>query len=202
MKFEMHPNSLFAVLLRSPWWVSLAVAAGVAAALRIFLPIEFALFGGLPFAVISAVAFWRQMRRPGAKKIAETLERARALPAEAFVAALGEGYRRQGYGVSRGEGAVDLMITQKGIVTAVGCRRWKAARTGIEPLREFEAKTEDAGAHKRVYVAVGEVSDAAREFAAKKGIRLVQEEELATLLEKGVGARFSAAVAKIPKIGL
>ena len=32
MKLEMHKNSLFAVLLRSQWWVSLAVAAGVVAA--------------------------------------------------------------------------------------------------------------------------------------------------------------------------
>ena len=30
MKFQMAKNSLFAVLLRSPWWVSIAVAAAVA----------------------------------------------------------------------------------------------------------------------------------------------------------------------------
>ena len=74
------------------------------------------------------------------------------------------------------------MITHKGIVTVVGCRRWKAARTGIEPLREFDAATAERGAHKRMYVAVGEVSDNARTFAAQKGIALVQEEELAGLL--------------------
>lgn len=184
MKLEMHQNSLFAVLLRSPWWVSLAVAVGIAAVMRIFLPLEFALFGGLPFAVIAGVAGWRQLRRPGPKKIAATLERARTLPADAFCAALEQAFRREGYGVTRGEGAADLVLTQKGIVTVVGCRRWKAARTGIEPLREFEAKTSERGAHKRIYVAVGEVSDNAREFAAKKGIRLVQEEELALLLAR------------------
>ena len=27
MKFKMAPNSLFAVLLRKPWWVSFVVAA-------------------------------------------------------------------------------------------------------------------------------------------------------------------------------
>jgi restriction system protein len=184
MKLEMHPNSLFSILLRSPWWMSLAVAIGIAAAMRIFLPLEYALFGGLPFAVISAVAAWRQIRRPGPKRIAATLERARGLSADAFCTALEEGFRREGYGTRRGEGAADLVLTQKGLVTVVGCRRWKAARTGIEPLREFEAKTGDSGAHKRVYVAVGEVSDNAREFAAKKGIRLVQEEELAKLLSR------------------
>ncbi len=179
---KMHENSLFAVLLRSPWWVSLLAAAGIAGVMRIFLALEYALFGGLPFAVIGCVAFWRQLKRPGPARIAATLERARALPADAFCAALGEGFRRQGYGVSRGEGAADLVITHKGIVTVVGCRRWKAARTGIEPLREFDAATLEHGAHKRMYVAVGEVSDNARTFAAQKGIALVQEEELAGLL--------------------
>jgi restriction system protein len=182
MKLEMHQNSLFAVLLRSPWWVSLAVAIGLAAVLRLFLPLEFALFGGLPFLIIAGVSGWRELRRPGPKRIAATLERARALSADAFCAALEEGFKRQGFGTRRGEGAADLVLTHKGIVTVVGCRRWKAARTGTEPLREFDARTAESGAHKRVYVAVGEVSDSAREFAAKKSIRLLQEEELATLL--------------------
>jgi len=182
VKLELHQNSLFAILLRSPWWVSLLLAIGLAALLRTFLPLEFALFGALPFLVIAAVSGWRQLRRPGPKRIAATLERARALSADAFCAALEEGYRRQGYGTRRGEGAADLVLTHKGIVTVVGCKRWKAARTGIEPLREFDARTSESGAHKRIYVAAGEVSDSAREFAAKKVIRLVQEEELATLL--------------------
>jgi restriction system protein len=69
-------------------------------------------------------------------------------------------------------------------VTVVGCRRWKAARTGIEPLREFDAATSEQGAHKRLYVAVGEVTDTARTFAQKKGIALVGEEELTRLLVK------------------
>jgi restriction system protein len=182
MKWEMHENSLFAVLLRSPWWVSLLAAIALAAALRVFLPLEYALFGGLPFAVIACVAGWRQFKRPGAKRVAATLERARALSGDAFRAELEEGFRRQGYSAKRGEGAADLVITQRGIVTVVGCRRWKAARTGIEPLREFDAATSEHGAHKRLYVAVGEVTDPARAFAAKKGIALVQEEELVRLL--------------------
>ena len=184
MKWEMHENSLFAVLLRSPWWLSVLIAIALAAALRIFLPLEFAIFGGLPFLVIGCVAGWRQLRRPGAKRIAATLARARALSGDAFRAELEDGYRRKGYSTRRGEGAADLVITQRGIVTVVGCRRWKAARTGIEPLREFDAATRESGAHKRAYVAVGDVSEPAREFAAQNGIALVGEEELATLLAK------------------
>ena len=180
MKLEMHQNSLFAVLLRSPWWVSLLVAIGLATLLRMFLALELALFGGLPFVVIAAVSGWRQLKRPGPKRIAATLGRARALSADAFCAALEEGFRREGYGVSRKGG--ELQLTRKGRVTLVACKRWKAVRTGVEPLREFEAATLESGAHERVYVAAGEVTDTARAFAAQKQIRLLQEEELAKLL--------------------
>ena len=56
MKFGMHRNSLFAVLLRSPWWASLLVAAGLVAALRLVLPDVYAFFSALPFMVIAAWA--------------------------------------------------------------------------------------------------------------------------------------------------
>jgi len=55
-------------------------------------------------------------------------------------------------------------------------------RTGVEPLREFDAASVERGAHERLYVAAGEVTDNARAFAAQKQIRLLQEEELAKLL--------------------
>ena len=55
-------------------------------------------------------------------------------------------------------------------------------RTGIEPLREFDAATSERGAHRRMYVAAGEVTANARAFAAEKQIRLLQDEELAKLL--------------------
>ena len=177
----MHQNSLFAVLLRSPWWVSMLVAIGIAAVLRFFLPLHYAAFGGFPFIVISAVAGWRQLRRPGPKRIAKTLERARAMPAEEFCAALAKGFEREGYNVSINSGA-ELRLTRQGIVTLVACRRWKAGRTGVEPLREFDTATRKEGAHGRIYVAVGEVTENARTFARDKNIRLLNEEDLARLL--------------------
>jgi restriction system protein len=67
-------------------------------------------------------------------------------------------------------------------VTLVACKRWKVARTGIEPLREFDAATSARDAHSRMYIAAGEVTENARAFAAQKRIQLLQEEELAKLL--------------------
>ena len=58
----------------------------------------------------------------------------------------------------------------------------KATRTGVEPLREFDAATAGRGAFGRMYVAVGEVTENARAFAKEKAIRLLHDEELARLL--------------------
>jgi len=182
VKWELHRNSLFAVLLRSPWWVSVLAALGVFAAARLFLAEAYAAFAAAPFAAIGIYAAVQQARRPGAKRIAATLERARALPWEGFCSALEEGFRRQGYAVTRADGGADLRLTREGLVTLVACKRWKAVRTGIEPLREFDAATGERGAHIRVYIAAGEVTENARAFAAQKQIRLLQEEELAKLL--------------------
>jgi restriction system protein len=180
MKLTLHPNSLFAILLRSPWWISILLALGVFALARIFFHPGLAAFAALPFAAIGVYAVVQQLRRPGAKRIATTLERARALPWEGFCAALEQGFRREGYGVTRtGD---ELQLTRSGRVTLVACKRWKAVRTGVEPLREFDAASGERGAHERVYIAAGEVTETARAFAAKKQIRLLQDEELAKLL--------------------
>lgn len=176
-------DSLFDVLLRSPWWVSALVAIGIAAAMRLVVGDLYAVFGGLPFFVIAVYRGWRQLREPGAGRIAGTLERLRALPWEALAGALEEAFRRQGYEVKRLAGPqADFELVQGPRTTLVACKRWKATRTGIEPLRELEAAREAREAHECIYVAAGEVTEQARAFAAQKNIRLLQGAELAKLL--------------------
>jgi restriction system protein len=184
MKLELPRNSLFAILLRSRWWVSALVALGVYAVVRLFLAEGFAAFAALPFAVIAIYAGFQQLRAPGARRVAATLERARALSWDGFCSALEEAFRREGYAVTRMDAGADLKLTHEGRVTLVACKRWKAVRTGIEPLRELDAASSAHGAHSRIYIAAGEVTDNARAFAAEKQIRLLQVEELAKLLAR------------------
>jgi restriction system protein len=181
---KLPENSLFAILLRARWWVSLGVAAIAFALIRLLVPTPYAAFGASPFLVIALVVLWRELRRPGAKKVAAALGRARAMSAEEFSRALEAAFRREGYSVARAGGAVDLELTHDGRVTLVACRRWKATRTGVEPLREFDAATAGRGAFSRMYVAVGEVTENARAFAKEKAIRLLHDEELARLLAR------------------
>ena len=180
---KLNENSLFAILLRARWWVSLAVAAGVFFLARLFVPPVYAAFVPLPFLVIAGVALWRQLQQPSARKVAARLEALRAMPREEFAAALERGFRREGYGVTRLRGdAADLEITLSGRVSLVDSRRWKATRTGVEPLREFHALGQKRDVQGLVYIATGEVTANARAFAREKMIRLVEAEELARLV--------------------
>lgn len=187
MQLKMHENSLFAVLLRKAWWVSGLVAAGIFGALRYFLPWEFALFAAAPFIAISAWVAWKQLRAPSDGRIAKTLERLRAQTWDDFSRTVEEAYRREGYTVSRlgdpqkNVGA-DFELVQGPYSTLVACKRWKAVRVGIEPLRELHAAREAREAHHCVYVATGEITEQARAFAVEKRINLLQGRELAILL--------------------
>ena len=45
MQFKMHERSLFASLLRLPWWVSLSLAVVIALLSRLTLKGDFLIFG-------------------------------------------------------------------------------------------------------------------------------------------------------------
>lgn len=183
MQLKMHENSLFAILLRKPWWVSGLVAAAIFGGLRFILPWEFAVFAAAPFIAISAWVAWKQVQAPSAARIAKTLERLRAQSWDEFSRGVEEAYRRDGYTVSRlADARADFELVQGPRSTLVACKRWKAMRTGIEPLRELEAARQSREAHFCVYVATGEITEQARAFAAEKRINLLQSTELAKLL--------------------
>jgi restriction system protein len=178
----MSEKSLFAVLLRSPWWVSVLVALGSFLALRLFVPVAYAFFGSLPFVAIAAVATWKQLRAPSAAKIAAGLEALRAMSWEEFARALEQGFRREGYSVKRAEGAADFELEKPGRVSLVCARRWKASVTGVEPLKELVAAAEKRGAGECVYVCAGEMTGNARGFAGEKKMRVVEGVELVRLV--------------------
>ena len=142
----------------------------------------YAMFASLPFIVIGSYAGWQQLRAPSAERIAATLESLHAISWEEFSAALENAFRRDGYAVSRLNGAAaDFELTKAGRVSLVGCKRWKVARAGVEPLRELEAAKQAREAHECIYVAAGEITDNARAFATEKKIQLLHGAELAKL---------------------
>jgi len=185
MKLSMHENSLFAILLRSRWWVSFAVGAGLFVVLRLFIPEAYAIVVPLPFVVIGCVTAWRQLRVPSAARVAARLDALRAMSWAEFVAALESVYRREGYEVRRLDaGAADLELARAGRRTLVSAKRWKAARVGAESLRALTEMSRSDEAVERIYLAAGDVGEQARAFAAANAIRIVEGAELAALLAR------------------
>ena len=188
MKWEMNENSLFAVLLRSSWWISFAIAGTITAIAIALLPETYRIFGtvsGLPFLVIGCIAAWKQAQAPSMTRVADTLAAVRAMSWNEFSRAIEAAYRHQGYAVSAISGtAANFEITKEGRTALVNCRRWKVAHTGVEALHDLHAMKEARDAHECIYVAAGEISDNARAFANRHAIKLVGGPELARLLPR------------------
>lgn len=193
----MAENSVFAILLRSAWWISLAVAVAIVAASRALLPERFVWFGvfsAIPFLVISVIAASRQLRQPSPTRQAARIDGLRAMAWPEFAELLAAGYAREGGRVERLAGPVaDLRVERSGRVSLVGARRWKAARVGVEPLRELQQLRQSLQADEGVYVATGEPSAAALAYAAEHGLRLLAGAELVRLI--GIGPPTPAAKA-------
>jgi hypothetical protein len=137
LPFKLPPNSLFAVMLRSPWWVSLLIAAVLGLVAAALLPDAFRVVGalsGFPFIVIAAMAAQRHWRLPSAARVQQTQAAASALGWPAFQALLDAGFRRNGFEVLPAPGgeAVDFVLQRQGRRTLVSARRWKSARLGVE----------------------------------------------------------------------
>lgn len=182
----MAENSLFAILLRSPWWISMAIAVGVVLLAIAILPRDLRIIGAvsaLPFVFIGVLAIRRQWRLPGKARISTTREAVDAMPWAAFASLLEASFRRDGYTVRRGtHTAVDFELERDGRKMVVCARRWKAARTGVEPLRALQSARKAAGAADALYICIHEISEQARPYAVEHGIAVWQAAELALAL--------------------
>jgi len=197
MKLRMARNSLFAVLLRSPWWISAVIALALGMASFALLPEQFRVVGalsGLPFAVIAALAARQQWRLPSAARVAETHAALGAMAWPAFADLLEQSFRRDGYSVERSEAAgVDFVLERKGRRLLVCARRWKSARTGLEALRTLQAAREATDAADGLYIGLASLTETARLFAAEHRITIWHASELAHALRglsrKGAASR-------------
>jgi restriction system protein len=182
---KLPDNSLFAILLRSRWWVSVLVALGAFGVVRLFLPEVYAAFAALPFIVIAVMALWRQRGVPRGARLDAAIDALRAMTWEEFARALEQGYRREGYVVKRVQGAADFELEKAGRLSLVAAKRWKVSSTGVEPLKELVAAGEARGAGECVYVLAGEMTQNAQGFAKKTNIKCVRSADLVKLVKAG-----------------
>ena len=186
MAFKLPKNSLFAVLLRSPWWVSFVVAGVLSLLAMVLLPEAYRAVGALssfPFVVIGVMALRRQWSLPRPGEIALMGERVGAMTWMEFSPVAREALG----GIDRVVREVTAGGADYEVHTPVGrqlvsARRWKSARLGVEVLREFKAACDAAGAASGIFICLGEVTEPAARFASASAIELWGAAELAVRL--------------------
>jgi len=186
MKLKMSENSLFAILLRNPWWISIGLVGIVGLASRALLPEQYVVFGmmgGLPFLVIGIIAAWRQFQAPNPKHLTDALEKAGAMSWADFSGLIDKAFTRNGYAVTRLKGgAADFTMEKRGQTTLLNARRWKAANQGVEALRELAALREKQGADQCIFVSLTQLTDTALRFAKDNGVQIICDADLAKLI--------------------
>jgi len=186
VKLRMSDKSLFALLLRSPWWISIVLALVIALLVRALLPEPYSAvgaLGGFPFFVIGIIAAWRQRHAPDPARMNQVLERLAAMSWREFSTGLEQLYASQGYAVSHlHAGAADLKLEKSGQVILVGAKRWKAAALGVEVVRDLVAARESANASSCISISLHPVTDKARHLAEENAVKLISEMELALLM--------------------
>ena len=182
----MAPNSLFAILLRSPWWISAAIAAGLSLLAAALLPAGQRWLGAaaaFPLVVVAVMAARRQWQLPSAAKMAQMQHAVTAMGWPEFSAALEAAFVKAGHTVSRGAGeGVDFELARAGSRVFVSARRWKSASTGLEALRALHKAREAADVADALLIGLGQVTPNAQAFAKQHRIAIWQSAELAQAL--------------------
>ena len=187
MKLKMSEKSVFALLLRSPWWVSFGLVIAIAVASRALLPeahVAVGVMGGFPFLVIGIVAAWRQWRAPNPTHVAQVLEQVAQMNWREFSAAVEQAFARQGFVVTRLQGLpADFKLERSGRTTLVNCKRWKAATQGVETLRELVAFKGAQDASNCTCISLAKPTGNALSYARENTISLVSGIDLALLID-------------------
>lgn len=182
----MARETLFHILSRQPWWLSLLVAAGLFGITQLVWP-PVAFFVALPFLLLAGYIGFRQWRGMSVATVdvPGQLEALRGMIWENFSLVVAEAYRRQGYTVTEArDAAYDFELAKNGRRTLVACRRWKVNAVGEGPLKALAAAVDRTEAYNAYCLAAGGFSPNARAYAATAPVTLVAGADLVTLVAR------------------
>ena len=186
MAFKLPRNSLFAILLRSPWWISFAIAGALSLIAMALLPVAYRAVGALsslPFVVIGIMALRRQWDLPGAQEIERARQVLTELNWQQFEPLAQAALTEPGCVVRKHPGGTaEFVIHDSKGCRLVSARRWKSARLGVESLRELTQAFDDVGASAGVVMFLGEITEPAAKFAASNRIEIWGAADLARRL--------------------
>ena len=172
MNWKLNDNSLFAILLRSSWWISFAIAGAVTAVAVALLPEAYRIVGavtGLPFLVIGCIAAWKQLQAPSDGPHRQHARRGSC----DVVGRIFRAPSRRPIGGTDTESAPSAGPPPISRSRRRGAPRSSAASAGrwrtraSRPSPSLHAMKEARDAHECIYVAAGEITDNARAFAGQ-----------------------------------
>jgi restriction system protein len=116
----------------------------------------------------------------------QSLADIRSMSWKQFESITAEMFRQQGYFATETtegpDNGVDLVLRKDGEKTYVQCKHWKANTVGVEKVRELLGSMAAGGAQAGIFVASGDYTQPAKDFARDCGITLIDGEQLARLL--------------------
>ncbi len=198
-------ETIFDILLILPWWASVIVAAIVYVLLAYAVPTFFqdnpfaaplfiaakayAPFIAVLFLGVGAASFLRSLFIKKRYNSVKELDDIRKLSWREFESIVGEAFRRRGYSVLENavdgaDGGVDLLLRKSGEKFYVQCKHWKQTKVGVKPIRELYGVITAGDAAGGFFVASGEYTQDARDFAKKAGIDLIGGEQLAAMINE------------------
>jgi restriction system protein len=181
----MAKQTLFEILSRQPWWITLLVAVAIFwISYAIFPPI--APFMALPFVLLAGYVAFKQLRSGSPTGAYERLQELREMSWESFSAAINEAYRRRGYAVTPAKASgYDFRLVKDGQTTLLQCRRWKVNQVGEAPVRELARAVEKSDASRGICLTGGDFSAPARKLAQSEPVTLLSGGELVELVGRG-----------------
>jgi restriction system protein len=207
------------LLLKLPWWVSVAIGLMTFAGMRWGIPAwaghdntkQMFAKGIVPLAPLVLVIFGMfaigsylfGKKRHRLVDQLTSLEKLRETSWKDFEYLVAEAFRRQNYQVEyclgRGaDGGVDLTLRKDGRTSLVQCKQWKVFSVGAPVIREMFGLMTAEQADEAFIVITGKFTRDALEFAAGKPIRLIDGPQLLALVQS-VQSRPGVAIATDPK---
>lgn len=196
-------ESLADALLVLPWWVSMIVGAAAYALLAFAAPRYFAsnpytvgvgvaatklapLAAGT-FVLIGLLSLLRARFIKRKFNELTSIEQVQQLSWSQFESMVGEAFRRRGYAVLENavegpDGGVDLVLRKDGAKFYVQCKHWKRSKVGVKPIREFYGVIAAGNAAGGFFVASGDYTHDARDFARQCAIELIDGQTLANMI--------------------
>jgi len=190
MAIKIPRGSLFSVLMRSPWWYSALIGLSIIVVSLVLVGGKYGvLFTALsfPFFGIAGFVGYKQSKQPNKKRALEVGQKAYGMSATQIANKISDTYVKARFDVEPFKGkAAEFVLIRGNRTLLLSSKRFKAANTGIEPLKQLVAAGENIEATGYLYVALGEFSANAQTYAKENDIELIQAHRLAAYFDSQV----------------